>query len=249
MIIIKSDSEISLMREAGKIVGLVLAEIQAKVKPGVTTAYLDEIASGKIRENNARSAFLGYNGYPASICTSINEEVVHGIPSPKRYLNEGDILSLDVGVIHEGYCGDAAITVPVGNIDKASEKLLEIGGQCLEQAVEKCYQGNRLSDISNAIEQKASQGGYSVVRDYVGHGIGQNMHEDPQITNFGEPHRGPVLKKGMALAPEPMVNEGTYKVKVLEDNWTVVTLDGKRSCHFEHTVVITENGPEIVTVG
>jgi methionyl aminopeptidase len=246
VIIIKSPDEIARMRNAGKVVAVVLKEIEIIVKQGITTGYLDKLASEVIKKNKAKSAFLGYRGYPATICTSVNEEVVHGIPGDRK-LSNGDLLSVDVGVVIDGYYGDAAVTLPVGDLSFQSEKLLKTGKLALDKAIEKCYSGNRLYDISEEIQNTAERQGYSVVRDYVGHGIGQNMHEDPQVPNFAMPSRGPILKNGMVLAPEPMVNEGTFEVKVLRDGWTVVTADGKRSCHFEHTVAITENGPEILT--
>lgn len=246
MIILKSHDEIALMRKAGKIIANVLREIEDVIKPGITTGSLDELASNIIKKSKAKSAFLGYSGYPATICTSVNEEVVHGIPGNKK-LADGDLLSVDVGVVLDGYYGDAAVTLPVGDLSAEDEQLVETGKKALEKAISKCLSGNRLYDISEVIQKTAESKGYSVVRDYVGHGIGQEMHEDPQIPNFGIAGRGPLLKNGMVLAPEPMVNIGTFEVKVLGDGWTVVTVDGNRSCHFEHTVAITEEGPEILT--
>jgi len=246
MIICKSDSEIQLMREAGRIVALAHEALRQAVEPGITTKELDSIAEKIIRKHNAEPSFKGYNGFPASICASVNEELVHGIPS-NRVLKDGDIISIDIGAYIHGFHGDAAVTLPVGKISSEAKKLLEVTEQSLYQGIEKATINNRLSDISHAIQNYVEGYGYSIVREYVGHGIGKAMHEDPQIPNFGPPARGPRLKKGMALAIEPMVNIGTYHVKTLLDNWTVVTVDGKLCAHFEHTIVITDNGPEILT--
>ncbi|OEF97917.1 type I methionyl aminopeptidase [Desulfuribacillus alkaliarsenatis] len=246
MIICKSDSEIQLMREAGRIVAITHEELRKAVQPGVTTLELDRIAEATIRKHGAEPSFKGYSGFPASICASVNEELVHGIPS-KRALKDGDIISIDVGAYIHGFHGDAAVTLPVGQISDEAKKLLEVTEKSLYEGISKATINNRLSDISHAVQTYAEQYGYSIVREYVGHGIGKNMHEDPQIPNFGPPNRGPRLKKGMVLAIEPMVNIGTYHVKTLLDNWTVVTVDGKLCAHFEHTVVITDNGPEILT--
>ncbi len=247
MIILKSNREIDLMREAGRIVALALEKMRTSVKPGITTADLDRIAEEVITGNGARPLFKGYGGFPASICTSVNEEVVHGIPS-LRLLNSGDIISIDIGAEKNGYCGDAAVTLPVGEVSKEALKLLQVTKTALEKGIEKACPGNRLSDISHAVQNYAESHGFSVVREYVGHGIGTKMHEDPKVPNFGPSGRGPRLETGMVLAIEPMVNQGTYQVEVLQDGWTVVTRDRKLSAHFEHTVAITDNGPEILTV-
>lgn len=246
MVVRKSNRELALMREAGRIVAVTHASLEAKVKPGVTTGELDALAYEVVTKNGAEPSFLGYRGFPASLCVSINEEVVHGIPGP-RILEEGDIVSLDFGAIYKGYHGDAAITVGVGKIDKAAEELVETTRGALEAAIAQCRPGNHLGDVSWAIQDYAESRGYSVVRQYVGHGIGRSMHEDPQIPNYGSPGRGLLLKSGMTFALEPMVNRGTYLTDVLDDNWTVVTDDRELSAHFEHTVAITEDGPEILT--
>jgi methionyl aminopeptidase len=246
MIICKSDSEIQLMREAGKIVALAHEAVRQAVAPGITTKELDSIAEKIIRKHNAKPSFKGYNGFPASICASVNEELVHGIPG-KRVLKDGDIISIDIGAYIHGFHGDSAVTLPVGNISSEAKKLLEVTEQSLYQGIKQATINNRLSDISHAIQNYAEDYGYSIVREYVGHGIGKAMHEDPQIPNFGAPARGPRLKKGMALAIEPMVNMGTCHVKTLLDNWTVITVDGKLCAHSEHTIVITDDGPEILT--
>ncbi|MGI6554892.1 MAG: type I methionyl aminopeptidase [Bacillota bacterium] len=247
MIILKSNREIDLMREAGRIVALALEKMRTSVKPGITTADLDRIAEEVITGNGARPLFKGYGGFPASICTSVNEEVVHGIPS-LRLLNSGDIISIDIGAEKNGYCGDAAVTLPVGEVSEEALNLLQVTKTALEKGIEKACPGNRLSDISHAVQSYAESHGFSVVREYVGHGIGTKMHEDPKVPNFGPPGRGPRLETGMVLAIEPMVNQGTYQVEVLQDGWTVVTRDRKLSAHFEHTVAVTDNGPEILTV-
>ncbi len=246
MIILKSAMELDIMREAGRIVAGVQEMLKEVIKPGITTKELDRLAEDFIIRSGAVPAFKGYRGFPASICTSINEQVVHGIPG-SRVLEDGDIISIDIGVVYNGYCGDAAFTSPVGDISQEAKKLLEVTEQSLYKGIETAVEGNRLSDISHAIQKHVEDNGYAVVRDYVGHGIGQNMHEDPQVPNFGIPGKGPRLKEGMVLAIEPMVNAGKYHVKTLRDSWTVVTMDGSLSAHFEHTVAITENGPRILT--
>lgn len=234
------------MREAGRIVSIVLQELEERIAPGMTTKELDEKAEKTITAMGGEPAFKGYRGFPASICASVNEEVVHGIPG-RRVLREGDILGVDVGARFHGYYGDSAVTFPIGEIDEEAKKLLRITYQALCEGIRAAVVGNRMGDIAFAIQGVAESNGYSVVRDFVGHGIGSEMHQDPQVPNFGEPHQGILLKKGMVLAIEPMVNIGTYEVEVLKDGWTVVTKDRKRSCHFEHTVSITENGPDILT--
>lgn len=248
MINIKTDNEIEYMRQAGKIVGETLAMLQEVIKPGITTADLDIIAEEYINKCGAVPSFKGYYGFPASLCTSINSEVVHGIPSKERVLHEGDIISVDCGAILNGFHGDAARTFPVGKISAEAERLIQVTKESFFKGIEKAVIGNRLTDISHAIQEYAESFGYSMVRDYVGHGIGRSMHEDPEVPNFGRPHRGPKLAKGIVLAIEPMVNLGDYHVKVLPNNWTVVTVDGSLSSHYENTVAITENGPEILTL-
>jgi len=246
MIIIKSSREIDLLRKSNAIVAEVFRELKTMIVPGVATQELDQGAERTIRSRGAIPAFKGYRGYPASICVSINEEVVHGIPG-QRKLSEGDLVSLDVGVILNGYYGDAAITLPVGKTDPTALKLLEVTEKALSIGIEKARVGNRLFDISHAVQLWVESHGFSVVRDFVGHGIGRNLHEEPQIPNFGSPHQGPRLEKGMVFALEPMVNEGAHEVKVLSDGWTVVTVDGKRSAHFEHTIAVTDGGAEILS--
>lgn len=247
MIVLKTDREIGYMRDAGKIVGQTLLELKKAIVPGVTTLELDRIADQYIRHAGAIPAFKGYGGFPANICTSVNEQVVHGIPG-SRQLKNGDVISLDVGTKLNRYYGDAAITVPVGDVDDKLLKLLTVTEESLYKGIEKAIKGNRLSDISHAVQLHAESHGYGVVRDYVGHGIGQRMHEDPQIPNYGPPGRGPLLKNGMVLAIEPMINLGTPEVEVLADDWTVVTADGKISAHFEHTVAVTDGEPLILTL-
>ncbi len=246
MIILKSEREISYLRDAGKIVAETLVEVKKAAKPGVTTLDLDRIAEEYIKGRGAIPAFKGYHGFTGNICSSINEEVVHGIPGLRK-LKSGDNVSIDIGAVINGYNGDAAITVAVGEVDAEVQKLLDVTEESLYKGIEQAILGNRLSDISHAVQVHAEQYGFGVVRDYVGHGIGRSMHEDPQVPNYGDPGRGPRLKAGMTLAIEPMVNLGTYEVKTLDDGWTVVTLDGKRSAHFEHSIAITDGKPEILT--
>ena len=246
MIILKSPQEIEHMRQAGKIVANTLAELGEAIKPGVTTLELDALARRCIKKSGAKPAFLGYHGFPASICASINEEVVHGIPGLRR-LKPGDIISIDVGVCFKGYYGDSTITFPVGDISELAQRLIQVSRNALFRGIDKACVGNRLYDISHAIQSTAESAGFTVVRNYVGHGIGSQMHEEPQVPNFGEPGKGPKLEEGMVLAIEPMVNAGTWEVETLQDNWTVVTKDRRLSVHFEHTVAILEDGPEILT--
>jgi len=246
MIELKNKEQFDRMRTAGRIVAEVLEILKEMVKPGVTTKELDRSAEERIRKYGAIPAFKGYNGFPATLCTSVNEEVVHGIPS-LRALKNGDIISIDCGVLYNGYYGDSAITLPVGNISEEDARLLAVCEESLKLGIAQAYNGNRLFDISYAVQSYVEENGMSVVRDYVGHGIGRRMHEEPQIPNFGKPGRGPRLEVGMALAIEPMVNLGGYQVETLEDKWTVVTKDRRASAHFEHTVAITENGTEILT--
>lgn len=248
MIIIKSENEIILMREAGRIVRDTLNFIEEHIKPGVSTAYLDAIAEEFILKNNAFPGFKGYEGFPASICASVNEEVVHGIPSPERILKPGDIISVDIGAIYQGFYGDAARTFPVGEIDETATRLIDVTRESFFEGIKFAKVGYRLYDISNAIQTYVEVNGFTVVRDYVGHGIGRDMHEDPQIPNYGPKGRGPRLLPRMALAIEPMVNAGTYRVKTLPNKWTVITADKSLSAHYENTIVITENEPEILTL-
>lgn len=247
MIIIKSIREIELLRKSNLIVAEVFKKLEGMISPGVTTKELDQVAEDLIRSRGGIPAFKGYRGFPATLCTSINEEVVHGIPN-QRKLKEGDIISIDVGVNFKGYFGDAAKTFPVGEIDEEAKRLLGVTEKALWVGIHEAKLGNRLYDISYAIQTWVEEHGFSVVRDFVGHGIGRDLHEEPQIPNFGSPHQGPRLEKGMVFAIEPMVNEGTYEVKVLQDGWTVVTLDGKRSAHFEHSIAITNGEAEILSM-
>ncbi len=247
MIVCKSASEIERMRVANMLVADVLHELETLVAPGVTTADLDGAAEKLVRAAGAEPAFKGYRGYPATLCASINEEVVHGIPSKKRALGEGDIVSLDMGVKLNGFYGDSAVTVPVGRVSDGVLKLLKVTQEALELAIAQVRIGGRVSDIGHAVQRHVEANGFSVVREFVGHGIGSSLHEDPQIANYGEPGRGPRLAEGMVLAIEPMVNMGRSAVKVLADGWTAVTRDGSLSAHFEHTVAVTRDGPLVLT--
>jgi len=246
MIVCKSSAEIETMHRAGLIVWEVLNELRMMVAPGVSTLELDRVAERRAAEHKARPAFKGYRGYPASLCASVSEEVVHGIPSQRR-LKEGEIISLDYGVELDGYFGDAALTVPVGKVNPELETLMRVTRESLDHAIEKVRPGNRLSDVGAAVQQWVERHGFSVVREFVGHGIGTRMHEEPSVLNYGQPGHGPRLQEGMVLAIEPMVNMGTANVRVLDDGWTAVTADGKPSAHFEHTVAVTANGPWILT--
>lgn len=247
MIILKSPREIELMHEAGAIAYEVHQELAKAVQPGVTTGELDALAESLIRKAGGIPTFKGYSGFPASICASVNEEVVHGIPG-KRKLQEGDVIAIDLGVTYKGFVGDTAYTHPVGKISAEAQKLLDVTRVSLEKAIEQCYPGKRLGDIGHAVQSYAEAHGLGVVRDFVGHGVGATMHEDPQVPNFGTPGTGKELRSGMVIAIEPMVNAGTWEVKVLKDKWTVVTADRRYSAHFEHTVAITDNGPVILTL-
>src|SRR6202021_2357278 len=247
MVICKSPSELEKMYRAGQVVYGALAEMRKMVKPGISTKDLDAFAEAYTIEHKAKPAFKGYRGYPGSVCTSNNQEVVHGIPSAARKLKEGDILSMDFGVELDGYFGDAALTVPVGKVSPEREKRLRVTRESLEQAIDKVRPGNRLGDVSAAVQQWVEKSGFSVVREFVGHGIGTKMHEDPQLPNYGSPGHGAKLQEGMVLAIEPMVNTGGPGVRVLADDWTAVTTDGSDSAHFEHTVAVTKNGPWILT--
>jgi methionyl aminopeptidase len=246
MVILKLPEEIEKARASNQIVAEVLSKLRDKVKPGVTTRELDKLAEEIAEKRGARPAFKGYRGYPYSLCTSVNEEVVHGMPSA-RVLKEGDIVGLDFGVLYKGFFGDSAITLPVGKIDAAALQLLKVTEQSLYEGIAQAKEGNRLGDISGSVQQTVEAPGFSVVRDFVGHGIGRNLHEEPQIPNYGKKGRGLTLKSGMILAIEPMVNQGDYRVKILQDGWTVVTEDGRLSAHFEHSVAITDNGPDILS--
>lgn len=246
MIICKTPRELEIMREAGRIVALTHQELKKHIAPGITTKELDKIAEDVIRSHNAIPSFKGYNGFTGSICASVNNELVHGIPG-NRVLVEGDIISIDIGAEYNGYHGDSAWTYPVGKIDEETQRLLDVTEQSLFKGLEEAKPGERLSNISHAIQTYVEANGFSVVREYVGHGIGQDLHEDPQIPHYGPPNRGPRLKPGMVLAIEPMVNAGSRYVKTLADDWTVVTVDGKMCAHFEHTIAITETGFEIFT--
>ena len=247
MIILKSLQEIEKIRKASLIVADVLDSIREIVRPGVSTLALDEFAERFIRRAGAIPAFKGYRGYPKTLCTSVNSEVIHGIPSKDILLNQGDIVSIDVGVIVDGFYGDAAITLPVGTIAPEAERLIKVTEESLYRGIAEARAGNRLFDISHAVQGHVESHGYSVVREYVGHGIGRSLHEDPQIPNFGEPEQGPRLKPGMVLAIEPMVNVGGSATVVKEDHWTAVTADGSLSAHFEHTVAVMPDGPWILT--
>lgn len=246
MIICKTQREIDIMRQAGRIVALTHEELKKHIKPGITTKELDDIADEVFRTNNAISSSKGYNGFPGSICISVNEEIVHGIPGSK-ILKDGDIVSVDISASYNGYHGDSARTYPVGNISPEANELLTVTEQSLYEGLKFAKPGNRLLDISHAIQKYVESNGFSIVEEFVGHGIGQNLHEDPPIPNYGQPHKGPILKPGMTLAIEPMVNQGKRFIKILSDNWTVLTADKKLSAHFEHTIVITETGYEILT--
>jgi len=247
VIVCRSTAELQRMREAGRLVGEVLTELAALVAPGVTTADLDDVAEKRIRRAGATPAFKGYHGYPATICASVNEEVIHGIPSGRRVLSEGDVISIDVGASLDGYYGDSAITLPVGQVSEEAATLLRVTEESLYKAIERVKVGGRVSDLGHAVQQHVEAYGFSVVREFVGHGIGQRMHEEPQVPNYGEAGRGPRLTEGMVLAIEPMVNVGTPAVKVLADGWTAVTRDSSLSAHFEHTVAVTADGPWILT--
>ncbi|MBQ9699959.1 MAG: type I methionyl aminopeptidase [Lachnospiraceae bacterium] len=248
MVSIKSQSEIALMREAGKILAKTHEELKNAIRPGMSTLEIDRLGEKIIRGYGCIPSFLNYNGYPASICVSVNDEVVHGIPSADRILMEGDIVSLDAGVIYKGYHADAARTYGVGQISPEAQKLIDVTKQSFFEGIKMAKDGNHLHDISNAIADYCESYGYGVVRDLVGHGIGKNLHEDPQIPNFRQRRRGIKLSKGMTLAIEPMVNEGTYEVYWLDDDWTVVSDDGSLSAHYENTILITDGEPEILTI-
>ena len=246
-IVCKSPAELEKMRRAGHVVREVLDAVKAAVAPGVTTMDLEHVAEKKMQELGAKAAFKGYNGYPCVLCTSLNDEIIHGIPSEKRMLQEGDIISLDFGAVVDGYYGDSAITVPVGEVKPELKKLMEVTQAALERAIEKMLIGNTVGDVGAAVQELVEANGFSVVREFVGHGIGTHMHEDPQVPNFGLHGRGPRLREGMVLAIEPMVNAGAPGTRVLDDHWTAVTEDGSPSAHFEHSVAVTKDGPLVLT--
>lgn len=246
MIICKSATEIEKLRRSGRLVREILEEAREQAKPGVTTMDLEKYVERRLAKADAKPAFKGYRGYPCCLCASVNEQIVHGIPTNRR-LNEGDIISLDLGVIIDGYYGDSAMTVPVGTISESLQTLIRVTEESLQLAIEKARVGNRLGDVSSAVEQHVVSNGFSVVREFVGHGIGRQLHEEPQIPNFGQPGYGPPLKEGMVLAIEPMVNAGSPGLKILDDQWTAVTADGAHSAHFEHMIAVTHNGPDVLT--
>ena len=245
--VLKSSQEIEKMRRAGQVVREVLEMLRSRVKPGATTLDLENAAEARLKELGVKAAFKGYHGFPCVLCASVNSEVVHGIPSPKRVLNEGDIVSLDFGVFVDGYCGDAAITVPVGKIDPEAERLLKVTEASLHAGIAAVRPGATLGDVGAAVQRVVEAEGFSVVREFVGHGIGVHMHEDPQVPNFGQAGRGMKLRKGMVIAIEPMVNAGKPEVQVLDDGWTAVAKDGSMSAHFEHTVAVTDTGARVLT--
>jgi len=247
MILLKSARELELMRQAGAVLADVKDRLRALVRVGITTREIDADVEAFIVSRKARPAFKGYRGFPATVCTSINEEIVHGIPSSKRRLKEGDIIGLDLGCIVDGYYADCAITLPVGPIPARVQELLDVTRESLDKAIVQCRVGNRLGDISHAVQSHCEGHGFAVVRAFVGHGIGKQLHEEPQVPNFGEPGRGPLLKSGMVLAIEPMITMGSWEVRVLEDRWTAVTADGSLAAHFEDTIAITDDGPDVLT--
>ncbi len=246
-ITIKSPQEITLMREAGRIVASTISKLLTVLRPGIRTRELDAIADKEIKRLGAKPSFKGYRGFPATICVSLNDEIVHGIPGD-RVIQDGDVVSLDVGAIVDGYHGDSAVTTAVGQVAPEVGRLIETTMESLEQAIKQARPGNRVGDISAAVQDFAEPRGYGVVKEYVGHGIGRALHEEPSIPNFGQAGKGPLLRPGMVIAIEPMLNLGTWQTRVLKDDWTVVTADGSISAHFEHTLVITEEGPEVLTI-
>jgi methionyl aminopeptidase len=246
MIIYKTESEIAAMRESSRIVGRVLAELRPMIRPGVRTIELDAYAESRARELGAKPAFKGYRGYPGSLCVSVNEEIIHGIPS-NRFLREGDLVSLDFGVLCDGFYGDAARTYPVGAVSDLARRLMEAAERSLDRGLEQLVEGNRISDISAAVQRHVESEGFSVIRNFVGHGIGRDLHEEPQIPNFGFPGRGPRIRRGLVLAIEPMIAAGDWEVEIQPDGWTAVTKDGSLSAHFEQTIALTERGVEVLT--
>ncbi len=246
MIPIKTREEIEILRRAGRVLASIVVDLKRSLKSGMTTQDIDALTEKLIRERGAKSAFKGYRGFPGCACVSVNQEVVHGVPG-KKVIKDGDIISVDVGIVLDDYYSDTAFSVGIGKVDPLLEKLLKVTEESLYQGIEKARVNNCLSDISHVIQKFVEAQGFSVVRDFVGHGIGRSLHEDPEIPNFGSAHEGPILKEGMVFAIEPMVNVGAWQTKVLEDGWTVVTIDGKPSAHFEHTVAIRSQGPEVLT--
>ena len=247
MIELKSAREIGLMRTAGHVLSDVIDHLRGFVKPGLSTLEIDEDVEGFIAARGAKPAFKGYRGFPATVCVSINEEVVHGIPSAHRRIQEGDIVGLDLGCIVDGYYADCAFTLAIGDVPPKVQQLLDVTRESLDQAIQECRPGRRLSDVSHAVQVHVERHGFSVVRAFVGHGIGRALHEDPQVPNFGDPGRGPQLRPGMVLAIEPMVTMGSWEVRVLDDGWTAVTRDGSLAAHFEHTIAVTDTDPEVLT--
>jgi methionyl aminopeptidase len=247
MINLKSPKEIEIMKGASRIVAEILQELKGNIREGATTADMDRMAEELTLKKKAKPAFKGYRGFPASLCISVNDEVVHGIPSPKRVLKSGDVVGLDFGVIYDGYYGDSAMTVPIGTISPEVDRLVRVTEECLYKAIEQAVPGNFIADISAAVQQHAEANKYGIVRDFCGHGIGRSLHEDPPVLNYVQNGKGPKIKAGLVLAIEPMINLGTEKVKVLDDGWTVITADGKPSAHFEHTIAVTPEGPVILT--
>jgi methionyl aminopeptidase len=247
MINLKSPREIETMKGASRIVAEILLELKGNIREGATTADMDRMAEELTLKKKAKPAFKGYRGFPASLCISVNDEVVHGIPSAKRVLKSGDVVGLDFGVIYEGYYGDSAMTVPIGTISPEVAKLVKVTEECLYMAIEKAVPGNHIADISAAVQIHAEANKFGIVRDFCGHGIGRSLHEDPPVLNYVQNGKGPKIKPGLVLAIEPMINMGTDKVKVLDDGWTVITADGKPSAHFEHTIAVTPDGPVILT--
>ncbi len=248
MILLKSKEELACIREAGAILSSIVKTLAGSLKVGMTTFEMDTLAEDLMAKAHVRPAFKGYRGFPASICISINNEVVHGIPSKKRRICDGDVVSIDTGILHKEFYADMAVTCGVGRVDPGLKRLMEVTKESLFRGIAQAVSGNHLSDISFAIQSYVESQGFSVVRDFVGHGIGRSLHEDPEVPNFGLPHNGPILKEGMVLAIEPMVNKGSWETQILEDGWTVVTKDGEPSAHFEHTVAITKKGPEVLTI-
>ncbi len=247
MIVLKSEREIGLMRQAGHILADVMDRLRATVEAGMSTFEVDQDVEAFIVQRGARPAFKGYRGFPATVCISLNEEVVHGIPSIRRRIKDGDIVGLDLGCIVDGYYADCAFTLAVGSVPQGVQKLLDVTRESLDLAIKECWPGRRLSDVSHAVQSHVEAHGLAVVRAFVGHGIGRALHEEPQVPNFGDPGRGPQLRPGMVLALEPMVTMGSWEVKILEDGWTAVTKDGSLAAHFEHTVAVTEGEPEVLT--
>ncbi|OGL20234.1 MAG: type I methionyl aminopeptidase [Candidatus Rokubacteria bacterium RIFCSPLOWO2_12_FULL_71_22] len=247
MIVLKSAREIEIMRRAGSVLADVVERLREIVTPGISTLEIDEDVEAFIASRGAQPAFKGYRGFPATVCVSINDEVVHGIPSAQRRIKEGDIVGLDLGCIVDGYYADCAFTLPIGEIPADVQRLLDVTRESLERAIAECRRGRRLSDVSHAVQSHVETHGFSVVRAFVGHGIGRALHEEPQVPNFGEPGRGPELRPGMVLAIEPMVTMGSWEVTILDDGWTAVTRDGSLAAHFEHTIAVTEHGPEVLT--